>query len=352
MLIRQIENFDTTTLQLKLEALKLLKTQIQIEMGDERAYAASGKVTDKYKIGKTLGKGAFAVVKIGTHLVTNKKYAIKILNLPLADAKSTKDSFSRAETLYEINLLCKLEHPNVIHFKEYFESDSTVHIITELLKGGEMLESLVERGTYTEEDARLVFSQLISAIDYIHSQKVVHRDLKLENLLLTEKGKLDRIKIVDFGLAKNTETDNMQTVCGSPQYVSPEVLLQKKGNLYGPEVDLWSAGVILFCMLGGYPPFYDDSEMEMFKQIKAAAFDFDEDVWEPISESAKDLIRGLLTVDPAKRITSKGCLAHPWVTAHKVGETDLMATTKYLRKLKIAATAVIGAVKMKSSSHK
>lgn len=159
---------------------------------------------------------------------------------------------------------------------------------------------------------------------------MVHRDLKLENLLLGERDNLDTIKIVDFGLAKDLARDQMKTVCGSPQYVAPEVLSRgrrRKDKTYGPQVDLWSAGVILYAMLSGCPPFYDVHEPTMFNKITAGEFDFKDEEWSDVSTQAKDLVRGLLTVDPAKRFTCADCLAHPWVEMNKVKKLPALTRT-------------------------
>lgn len=136
-------------------------------------YKAVGSVKDKYKIGKTLGTGGFATVKLGTEKATNEQYALKVMDLPAEGAKVSDSEFSREEIFYEINILCGLKHPNVMFLKEYFEDDNKVYLITELLKGGELLDSLLDKGQYTEEDARNCFAQLLHGIKYLHSQKVL-----------------------------------------------------------------------------------------------------------------------------------------------------------------------------------
>eukprot|EP00959_Pyramimonas_sp_CCMP1952_P141416 2959875-Pyramimonas_sp.AAC.1 len=180
------------------------------------------KVRDFYKIGRTLGSGGFAVVKLGTHKVTNDRYAVKIMVLPAGDKK--EDKGQREEIFKEINILADLEHANIIRLKEYFEDSDRVYLITELLTGGELLDAVLERGTYSEADARHCFTHLLQGVCYLHEKGIVHRDLKLENLLLKSKGDFTTIKIADFGLAKRNDLHarGMETICGTPQYVAPE----------------------------------------------------------------------------------------------------------------------------------
>jgi len=207
---------------------------------------------------------------------------------------------------------------------EYFEEAGRMYIIMELLSGGELLEALLNKekgndGTearYSESDARIIFRQLINGVKYLHDIKIVHRDLKLENLLLAKKGDINTIKIADFGLAKKYGQAALSTICGTPQYVAPEVI--KGGSqpyTYGRECDLWSCGIILFILLGGYPPFYDDSEPKLFRKIREGKYDMDDPVWKVISPEAKDLIAKLLCVDPEKRYTVDQVLNHPWMKA-------------------------------------
>eukprot|EP00959_Pyramimonas_sp_CCMP1952_P090391 1892322-Pyramimonas_sp.AAC.1 len=233
---------------------------------------------DQYSVGKILGRGGFATVKLCTEKATGKQYACKVMQLPSPakpGSKDTSNDSTREDVFYEINVLCGLIHPNVTVLKEYFEEGNLVYLVMELVKGGELLEALMDKGFYSEEDTRNCFKQLLEGIEYLHSKNVAHRDLKLENLLLTEQGKIDNIKIADFGLSKQQEAA-METICGSPQYVAPEILTAQQGVKYGKEVDLWSAGVILFMLLSGYPPFYDENEPMLFRKIQKAHFEFDD----------------------------------------------------------------------------
>jgi serine/threonine protein kinase len=196
----------------------------------------------------------------------------------------------------------------------------------EMLEGGELLDAVLEKGHYSEADARSCFLQIMRAIQYLHSRGIVHRDLKLENLLLVRKKDIGHIKIADFGLARRyMGASAMTTICGTPQYVAPEII---KGGpaRYGPECDLWSAGVILFILLGGYPPFYDESEPRLFEKIRKGKFDFNDDVWSVVSADAKDVIRRLLVVDPAKRMTLQEVFEHPWCKSAADDKRELLKT--------------------------
>ncbi|KAI8469504.1 MAG: kinase-like domain-containing protein [Monoraphidium minutum] len=276
-----------------------------------------------YRLGDVLGKGGFAVVRRVTERSTGSAYAVKIMTLPPAGREPSDNESTREDIFKEIDILCGLDHGNVVWLKEYFEEGGKVYLITklvylitELVTGGELLEAVIRRGAYGEGEAGLCFLALLRGIEYLHSRNVVHRDLKLENLLLASPDDITKVKIADFGLAKRAPAGAvMSTVCGTPQYVAPEVIQGTPGLMYGPQVDMWSSGVVLYILLSGYPPFYSDSEPALFDMIRRGAFSFDDPAWRAVSEGAKDLIRQLLAVDPHVRPTATQCLQHPWMRA-------------------------------------
>ena len=214
------------------------------------------------------------------------------------------------------------------------------------MKGGELFDRIVSKSFYNEKEARDVCTILFEAIGYCHSKSVAHRDLKPENLLLQSEDNDSAIKIADFGFAKRVLTPNsLTTQCGTPGYVAPEIL---EGVAYDTKSDMWSLGVIIYILLGGYPPFIEQNQRELFRKIRKGQYEFHEEYWGGVSKDAKDLISSLLTVDPAKRISAKEALEHKWMltdgkklAAQDLG-TNLAEFKKYnaRRKFKGAVNAV------------
>ena len=216
----------------------------------------------------------------------------------------------------EVEIMHKIQHEHCVQLFEMFETNKKIYMILELLTGGELFDRIVSKGSYSEKEASEVIASVTSAIQYLHNIGVVHRDLKPENLIYLSPADDSPIKITDFGLAKYrsnkaSEVSNMTTACGTPGYVAPEVL---KNEPYNKAVDMWSLGVILYILLCGFPPFYHESTAALYKQIKKGQYDFPSPYWDEISDSAKDLVRALLTVDPKHRYTAAQVLAHPWIT--------------------------------------
>jgi serine/threonine protein kinase len=251
---------------------------------------------------RVLGVGNFSVVKLGICKENGDSVAIKIVDKSCV--KKKPDMLTN-----EIQILMRVDHPNIIKLKDLFETPTTLYLVMELVLGGELFERIVERQSYSEHEAQQVMRQLFSAIDYLHSIGIVHRDLKPENLLLATEADDAAIKLTDFGLSKIYTEEMMSTACGTPCYVAPEIL-QCEG--YDKEVDLWSAGVIMYIILCGYPPFYDENDAVLFENIMAGKFEFHSPYWDNVSEEAKDLISHLLVVNPKKRYTAKQALEHKW----------------------------------------
>jgi len=268
-----------------------------------------------YELGEEIGRGAFSVVRVATHKKTGEKFAIKII-----EKNNLEADLSRLKT--EIEILKRVSHPNIIFMKELFETDEVVAIVTELVTGGELFDKIVEQGSYTERDAAVLVSKMVSALEYLHSLGIVHRDLKPENLLLKDETSMTEVKIADFGLSKIVGTSSMarmMTACGTPSYVAPEVLLTIG---YDKEVDLWSIGVITYILLCGFPPFYNETLHKLFEEIMQAQYDFPEEYWGHISNEAKDFVSRLLVANPMKRMTATQALKHPWI-ANIVAEEKL-----------------------------
>jgi len=253
-----------------------------------------------FKLGKTIGVGSFGKVKIAEHLVTGHKVAVKILN-----RKKIKSLRMDLKIRREITNMKLFRHPHIIRLYEVIETPTDIFMIMEYVPGGELFDYIVANGKLSEEDARRFFQQIISGVEYCHSHMVVHRDLKPENLLINKK--TNCVKIADFGLSTMMhDGDFLKTSCGSPNYAAPEVI---SGKLYaGPEVDVWSCGVILYTLLCARLPFDDEYIPSLFKKIRAGLFD----IPNHISSTCKDLINAMLVVDPLKRITIAEIRQHPW----------------------------------------
>jgi len=229
----------------------------------------------------------------------------------------------------EMEILQKVHHPNIIALKEMIDTKDKIYFVMELVTGGELFDRIVEKGSYSEEDAKELVRKIVSAVEYLHSKEIAHRDLKPENLLVKSLENDTEVKIADFGLSKIIDQEKMmQTACGTPGYVAPEVL-QAEG--YGEEVDMWSIGVITYILLCGFPPFYSESVPEVFEQIMKAEYDYPAEYWDDISDDAKDFINHLLVVDVKKRLTAKKALEHAWL---KTGKAKTSKLAKFQAKMK------------------
>jgi len=252
-----------------------------------------------YIIGKTLGIGSFSKVKLAKHKSSGEQVAIKILN-----RKKLKSMDMGAKVRREIEILREFQHPHIIRLYEVIETQTDIYCVMEYVPNGELFEYIVAKGRLVEAEARSIFQQIVSGVAYCHLHMVVHRDLKPENLLMDGE---DRIKIADFGLS-NMMLDGkfLKTSCGSPNYAAPEVI---SGQLYaGPEVDVWSCGVILYAILCGSLPFDDENIRNLFRKIKGGIYT----IPSYISKNAQDLIRRMLVVDPMRRITIDQIRNHSW----------------------------------------
>lgn len=243
-------------------------------------------------------------MKAVTEKATGTERALKII------AKKPLKENSEKMLKDEIKILNTVEHPHVIKMWDLYETKEGVFIVTDLCRGGELFDRLVEKVHYNELDARHIVKQIFEGVKYLHSHDIIHRDLKPENILLRDNEEPSNIVISDFGLSRFIPEEGLlMTACGSPQYVSPEVLL---GRGYGPAVDIWSSGVIAYCLLAGYTPFYGEDQPTLFKEIVKMNVEFEPQYWSDISDTAKDFI--LKCLCPAKeRMTAADGLKHPWL---------------------------------------
>lgn len=252
-----------------------------------------------YLLGKCIGKGTFGKVKLGTHVVTDEKVAIKILEKDRISDASDVERVAR-----EIHVLKLLRHPNIIQMYEIIETPKQLYLIMEYASGGELFDYIVANTRLNEIEACKFYQQIIAGVEYLHKLRVVHRDLKPENLLLDSE---NNIKIVDFGLSNIFKPGELlNTACGSPCYAAPEMIARKP---YVPScVDIWSSGVILFAMVAGYLPFEDSNTAQLYKKILGREFKSPKF----LSKDATDLINKILDTEPATRYTADQIRAHPW----------------------------------------
>ncbi|XP_047152091.1 calcium-dependent protein kinase 20-like [Vigna umbellata] len=259
-----------------------------------------------FSLGRKLGQGQFGTTFLCVQKGTNKDFACKsIAKRKLTTQEDVEDVRREIQIMHHL-----AGHPNVVQIVGAYEDAVAVHLVMELCAGGELFDRIIQRGHYTEKKAAELARLIVSVVEACHSLGVMHRDLKPENFLFMNQQEESPLKTIDFGLSVffrpgETFTD----VVGSPYYVAPEVLRKN----YGPECDVWSAGVIIYILLSGVPPFWDETEQGIFEQVLKGELDFVSEPWPSISESAKDLVRRMLVRDPKKRLTAHEVLCHPWV---------------------------------------
>ncbi|XP_059790232.1 calcium/calmodulin-dependent protein kinase type II subunit beta isoform X14 [Balaenoptera ricei] len=264
------------------------------------------RFTDEYQLYEDIGKGAFSVVRRCVKLCTGHEYAAKIINTKKLSARDHQKLEREAR-------ICRLlKHSNIVRLHDSISEEGFHYLVFDLVTGGELFEDIVAREYYSEADASHCIQQILEAVLHCHQMGVVHRDLKPENLLLASKCKGAAVKLADFGLAIEVQGDQQAWFgfAGTPGYLSPEVL---RKEAYGKPVDIWACGVILYILLVGYPPFWDEDQHKLYQQIKAGAYDFPSPEWDTVTPEAKNLINQMLTINPAKRIAAHEALKHPWV---------------------------------------
>ncbi|XP_042706113.1 calcium/calmodulin-dependent protein kinase type II subunit gamma isoform X22 [Chrysemys picta bellii] len=264
------------------------------------------RFTDDYQLYEELGKGAFSVVRRCVKKNSSQEYAAKIINTKKLSARDHQKLEREAR-------ICRLlKHPNIVRLHDSISEEGFHYLVFDLVTGGELFEDIVAREYYSEADASHCIHQILESVNHIHQHDIVHRDLKPENLLLASKCKSAAVKLADFGLAIEVQGEQQAWFgfAGTPGYLSPEVL---RKDPYGKPVDIWACGVILYILLVGYPPFWDEDQHKLYQQIKAGAYDFPSPEWDTVTPEAKNLINQMLTINPAKRITADQALKHPWV---------------------------------------
>ncbi|XP_052174782.1 calcium-dependent protein kinase 30-like isoform X2 [Diospyros lotus] len=269
-------------------------------------FARRSRIGDKYVLGQELGRGEFGVTHLCTDRETREALACKSIS-----KNKLRTAVDVEDVRREVEIMSKMpEHPNVVRFRASYEDDEAVHLVMELCEGGELFDRIVARGHYSERAAAGVARTVAEVVRMCHENGVMHRDLKPENFLFASKKENSPLKAIDFGLSVFFQPgERFSEIVGSPYYMAPEVL---KRN-YGPEVDIWSAGVILYILLCGVPPFWAETEQGVALAILRGVIDFKREPWPQVSDNAKSLVRQMLEPDPRKRLTAQQVLEHPWI---------------------------------------
>uniref|UniRef100_A0A5B7AWW0 non-specific serine/threonine protein kinase n=1 Tax=Davidia involucrata TaxID=16924 RepID=A0A5B7AWW0_DAVIN len=300
------------------------------------------EIEETYELGRELGRGEFGVTYLCTEKSSGDLYACKSIS-----KKKLRTRVDIEDVRREVEIMKRLpKHPNIVSLKDTYEDDNAVHLVMELCEGGELFDRIVARGHYTERAAAAVTKTIVEVIQMCHKHGVMHRDLKPENFLFANKKETSPLKAIDFGLSVFFKPgEKFNEIVGSPYYMAPEVL---KRN-YGPEVDVWSAGVILYILLCGVPPFWAETEQGVAQAIIRSVVDFKRDPWPKVSDNAKDLVKKMLNPDPKQRLTAQEVLDHPWLQNAKkapnvsLGETVRARLKQFsvMNKLKKRALKVI-----------
>ncbi|XP_057338688.1 calcium/calmodulin-dependent protein kinase type II alpha chain isoform X8 [Microplitis mediator] len=316
------------------------------------APVASTRFSDNYDLKEELGKGAFSVVRRCVQKSTGLEFAAKVINTK----KLSQRDFQKLER--EARICRKLQHPNIVRLHESIQEEHCHYLVFDLVTGGELFEDIVAREFYSEADASHCIQQILESVHHCHHNGIVHRDLKPENLLLASKAKGAAVKLADFGLAIELQGDAQAWYgfAGTPGYLSPEVL---KKEPYGKPVDIWACGVILYILLVGYPPFWDEDQHRLYGQIKAGAYDYPSPEWDTVTPEARNLINQMLTVNPTRRITASEALRHPWIcqrervasVVHRQETVDCLKKFNARRKLKGAILTTMIATRNFSSKY-
>jgi len=279
--------------------------------------ASHGNIHDKWEVTEELlGSGAFSDVFLATNRETKEKVAVKCIY---------KKRVERTDQLAaEIALLIQLKnHPKIVALFEAFTNEKCVFLVLELMSSSNLYDEIVERDHLTERQASIVFEQVLEGLAFIHKSGIVHRDIKLENILVKNKGDLSCVKISDFGLSKNIQDSAPVTAVGTPFYVAPDLLeAMETDSPYTLMIDMWAMGVLLFIILSGRLPFTGEDDQDLYDNILEAKIIWKKPQFDSVSKEAKDLISRLLTKKPTDRLTAEASLKHEWILLHKQSKLE------------------------------
>ncbi|OMJ66312.1 hypothetical protein SteCoe_36876 [Stentor coeruleus] len=291
---------------------RFLETQTPIDSPDKLPirpgtfiFHKTSSLMKDYELGPILGQGAYGSVRTAVHKLTNQERAIKTVKKD----KLTKDMQAHSKFFAEIDILRRIDHPNILKLFEFYEDNKSYHLVTEIIKGGELFDYIVGTGNITENIAMGFMKQILFAVNYCHKLGIVHRDLKPENLLLERKSSDGNLKVIDFGASTLFEGDKvLKNKYGTSYYIAPEVLKRS----YNEKCDIWSCGVIMFVLLSGRPPFTGKNDEEIFEKIAKGSFSLMSQEWANVSEVAKDLLKKMLEYNPDLRYSAEQALNDPW----------------------------------------
>lgn len=277
--------------------------------------AKAGKIAMDYQLlSPPLGSGAFGEVRKAIHKLTKLERAVKIIN------KSAQSQEDQERLINEVEILRKLDHPNIIKIYEFYQDSKFFYIVTELCTGGELFDKITKMSHFDEQLAAETMKQILSAVVYCHKFKIVHRDLKPENVLLESEKEDSLLKVIDFGTSKEfNPSTKMNQKFGTPYYIAPEVLKRR----YDEKCDVWSCGVILYIVLCGYPPFNGASDKIIMEKVAKGTFSFPAEEWSHISDDAKRLIKRMLSYEPENRCTAEEALNDGWMKKWSAASTKV-----------------------------
>ncbi|KAJ4439911.1 hypothetical protein ANN_08041 [Periplaneta americana] len=306
---RILKNYDLISL-----ASVHFKVYVYVDASDDNG-GFPEQINSKYIVTRVLGAGACGKVYLVFEKGTCHKYAMKVIQKKHFGATAERNRNDPNKIMNEVHILKALNHPCIINVEDIVDTPDALYIILELMEGGELFDRIQVSQQLNENEAKLLFYQIIKAVKYLHDNKITHRDLKPENILLATERRETLVKVSDFGLSKFVNSQSiLKTYCGTPLYVAPEVLETKGMGSYTNKVDIWSLGVILYICLGGYPPFSADYvTLPLNEQIMRGAYSFPSKYWQGITPDAIDLIKKMLRVNPRKRIAIDEVLCHSWL---------------------------------------